>query len=32
LLEKPAAPVFGYIANSLVDAFIKRAEKLYGEE
>jgi ribosome-associated toxin RatA of RatAB toxin-antitoxin module len=30
LLEKPAAPVFGYIANSLVDAFIKRADKLYG--
>ncbi len=30
LLEKPAAPVFGYIANSLVDAFLKRAEKLYG--
>jgi ribosome-associated toxin RatA of RatAB toxin-antitoxin module len=31
LLERPAAPVFGYIANSLVDAFVKRAEKLYGE-
>ena len=30
LLEKPAAPVFGYIANSLVDAFIKRADKLFG--
>ncbi len=26
LLEKPAAPVFGYIANSLGDAFLKRAE------
>lgn len=31
LLEKPAAPVFGYIANSLVDAFVKRADKLYGQ-
>ena len=30
LLEKVAGPVFGYIANSLVDAFLKRAEKLYG--
>ncbi|HZR01880.1 MAG TPA: type II toxin-antitoxin system RatA family toxin [Burkholderiales bacterium] len=30
LLEKAAGPVFGYIANSLVDAFLKRAEKLYG--
>jgi ribosome-associated toxin RatA of RatAB toxin-antitoxin module len=30
LLERPAAPVFGYIANSLVDAFLKRAEKLFG--
>lgn len=30
LLEKPAAPVFAYIANSLVDAFVKRAEKLFG--
>jgi ribosome-associated toxin RatA of RatAB toxin-antitoxin module len=31
LLELPAAPVFGYIANSLVDAFIRRAEQQYGE-
>jgi ribosome-associated toxin RatA of RatAB toxin-antitoxin module len=31
LLERPAAPVFGFIANSLVDAFVKRAERLYGE-
>ena len=31
LLERPAAPVFGFIANSLVDAFVKRAEQLYGE-
>jgi ribosome-associated toxin RatA of RatAB toxin-antitoxin module len=30
LLERPAAPVFGYIANTLVDAFVTRAEKLYG--
>jgi ribosome-associated toxin RatA of RatAB toxin-antitoxin module len=30
LLERPAAPVFGYIANTLVDAFVRRADKLYG--
>jgi ribosome-associated toxin RatA of RatAB toxin-antitoxin module len=30
LLERPVAPVFGYIANSLVDAFLKRAETLFG--
>jgi ribosome-associated toxin RatA of RatAB toxin-antitoxin module len=30
LLERAAAPVFAFIANSLVDAFVKRAEKLYG--
>jgi ribosome-associated toxin RatA of RatAB toxin-antitoxin module len=30
LLERPAAPVFGYIANTMVDAFVTRAEKLYG--
>ena len=29
LLEVPAGPVFGYIANSLVDAFVKRAEQQY---
>lgn len=30
ILEKLVGPVFGYIANSLVDAFVKRAEQLYG--
>ena len=31
LLEKMIGPVFGHIANSFVDAFVKRAEALYGE-
>lgn len=31
LLEKLVGPVFNYIANSFVDAFIKRAESLYGK-
>lgn len=30
LLEKILGPVFGYIANSLVDAFVQRAETVYG--
>ncbi len=30
LLEKALGPVFGFIANSLVDAFVHRAEKVYG--
>ena len=30
LLEKLAGPVFGYIANTMVDAFVQRADKLYG--
>jgi len=30
LLEKLVGPVFNYIANSLVDAFVRRAEQLYG--
>jgi ribosome-associated toxin RatA of RatAB toxin-antitoxin module len=30
LLEKLFGPVFNYIANSLVDAFVRRAEQLYG--
>src|SRR6266481_502670 len=29
LLEKLVGPVFHYITNSLVDAFIRRAEKVY---
>jgi ribosome-associated toxin RatA of RatAB toxin-antitoxin module len=31
LLEKVIGPVFHYIANSFVDAFIHRAEKVYGQ-
>lgn len=31
LLEKLVGPVFHYIANSFVDAFIHRAEKIYTE-
>jgi ribosome-associated toxin RatA of RatAB toxin-antitoxin module len=30
LLERLVGPVFHYIANSLVDAFLKRAERLYA--
>ena len=30
LLAKVLGPVFSYIANSLVDAFVQRAEKVYG--
>jgi ribosome-associated toxin RatA of RatAB toxin-antitoxin module len=30
LLEKLVGPVFHYIANSLVDAFVHRAEKVYS--
>ena len=30
VLEKLVGPVFGYIANNLVDAFVKRANSLYG--
>ncbi len=32
LLEKMVGPVFHYIANSFVDAFIHRAEKVYAAE
>lgn len=32
LLEKLVGPVFHYIANSFVDAFIHRAEKVYAEK
>ncbi len=31
LLEKLLGPAFGHIANSLVDAFLKRAESIYGK-
>lgn len=30
LLAKLLGPVFGHIANTLVDAFVHRAEKVYG--
>lgn len=30
LLEKALGPVFGFVANSLVDAFVQRAEQVYG--
>ena len=30
LLEKLVGPVFGFIANNLVDAFVKRAQSVYG--
>jgi ribosome-associated toxin RatA of RatAB toxin-antitoxin module len=30
VLEKLVGPVFGYIANSMVDAFVKRAQSVYG--
>jgi ribosome-associated toxin RatA of RatAB toxin-antitoxin module len=32
LLEKMVGPVFHYIANNFVDAFIHRAEKVYPNE
>ncbi len=30
LFEKLVGPVFGYIANSMVDSFVKRAQRVYG--
>jgi ribosome-associated toxin RatA of RatAB toxin-antitoxin module len=30
LLEKAVGPVFNHIAHTFIDAFVKRAEKLYG--
>jgi ribosome-associated toxin RatA of RatAB toxin-antitoxin module len=30
LLEKVIGPVFGKIANSFVDSFCQRADKVYG--
>jgi len=30
LLEKVIGPVFNHIANTFVDAFVKRAEQVYG--
>jgi ribosome-associated toxin RatA of RatAB toxin-antitoxin module len=31
LLERVVGPVFGHIANTFIDAFVKRAESLYGQ-
>lgn len=31
ILEKVVGPVFGYIAGTMVDAFLKRADRLYGD-
>ncbi len=31
LLEKIVGPIFGYIAETMVDAFLKRADRLYGK-
>jgi len=31
LLEKAFGPVFNHIAGTLVDAFVKRAEQIYGQ-
>lgn len=30
MLDKLIGPVFGYIVNNLVDAFVKRAHRVYG--
>jgi ribosome-associated toxin RatA of RatAB toxin-antitoxin module len=30
ILERLVGPVFNYIANTMVDAFVRRAEALYG--
>ena len=32
LLEKVIGPVFGHISGTLVDAFIKHADKVYGDD
>lgn len=32
LLEKVLGPVFHHIANSLIDAFVKRAEQVYSND
>ncbi|HXF65531.1 MAG TPA: type II toxin-antitoxin system RatA family toxin [Burkholderiales bacterium] len=32
LLEKLVGPVFNHIANTLVEAFVRRAEQVYGRE
>lgn len=30
ILEKLVGPVFSYVANTMVDAFVRRAEKIHG--
>lgn len=32
LLEKLVGPVFSHIANTIVDSFVRRAEKTYGQQ
>ncbi|WP_089085735.1 type II toxin-antitoxin system RatA family toxin [Aquitalea magnusonii] len=32
ILEKVIGPVFGHISGTLVDAFIKHADKVYGDD
>jgi ribosome-associated toxin RatA of RatAB toxin-antitoxin module len=32
ILEKMIAPVFGHIANTFVDSFVARADKVYAEK
>ena len=32
LLEKLVGPVFGHIAGTMVDAFLKRADSVYGQQ
>lgn len=32
LLEKLVGPVFNFIANTMVDAFVKRADAMYGRK
>jgi ribosome-associated toxin RatA of RatAB toxin-antitoxin module len=32
ILEKLLSPVFNHIANTFVDAFVKRAEQVYGKQ
>jgi ribosome-associated toxin RatA of RatAB toxin-antitoxin module len=31
LLERAVGPVFGHIANTFIDAFVRRAESLYAQ-
>ena len=31
VLDKVIGPVFGHIAHSFIDAFVRRAEEVYGQ-